>query len=266
MRAHYRDFSDEHNHFEIGSTQSTASVGAFTITIVATLDGAGETRTATFPLTIVPGVQFCPHTAMADSYVGPQVQPSVAGTAPLRIDSSSLQRAAKTYLAFDTGGIAPPFDRVELVLSLDSNFGAVAAGDTRVVEVYGITDNNDWILSALPETSIAWNNAPKNDTTSSLHFIDEGGGPSNSSRHLGSVLVEPADQSGTIYRIEITDYIRWAMGQNAGFSAFAARDTDGFVTIMLGNRRPYDQSLQDFTEFMDRSWPTECSRPHLEVY
>lgn len=248
------------------TTQSTASLGTVTMTVVATLDGAGLTRTATLQVTIVPGIQYCPETAVADSYVGPQVQPSIGGTTPLRVDSFSLQRAAKTYLMFDTGAIAPPLDRVELVLSLHSNSGAVEAGDTRVVDVYGITDNNDWVLSTLPETSIEWNNAPKNDLTSPVDFTDWGGGTSNSSRFLGVVRVEPTDQSGTLYRINITDYVRWAIGLNAGYSTFATHDTDGFVTIMLGNRRVYNQSAQDFTEFMDRDVPVQCARPHLEVY
>lgn len=242
----------------------TAILGSYPLTIIGT--AGGVIRQTMVTLTVVAGQQVCPWVATADSYVGPQVQPSVAGTAPLRIDSSSLQRAAKTYLAFDTGAIALPFDKVELVLSLNFNSGAAAAGANRIVEAYGITDNNDWNLSVLPETSIAWNNAPKNNVTSQVDFNDWGGTPPDSSRYLGRVVVRPTDPALTLYRFDITDYVRWAMGQNAGYSAFATRDDDGFITIMLGHREVYNQSIYDFTEFMDRSYPIACARPHLEVY
>lgn len=244
----------------------TATVGDYPFTIIG--NGGGLIRQIPMTLTIIPGQQVCPGLPAADSYVGPQVQPAVAGTQPLRVDSSNLAAAKKIYLTFDVRAASFPqtFEKVELVLTLNFNSGAARAGTTRLVDVYGITDNNDWVLSALSETSIAWGNAPKNDMTSPENFLDWGGGTSNSSRFLGVFGVEPSDQAGAIYRIDITNYLRWGIGQNAGYSTLAPQDQDGFLTIMLGNRFVYNDVADDYSEFFSRDVPAGCARPHLEVY
>jgi hypothetical protein len=247
------------------TTQSTARLGTVPIEITAT--GGGLTRSATLTAEITPGVQFCPLGALADSFVSPPITDGSPGVSQvLRVSSSTLQQAAKPYLAFDVSGIAPSFFKVELVMNLYANPGAVASDSTRTVWVRGITDNADWYLSSTSELGINWNNAPKNDTTQAYGFVGEGAASSDPARVLGSIVVFPSHAPGARYRVDVTDYVRWALGLNPGYSSFAARDADGILTVMMSNNRIYAVGANDYTEFRSREMPVECDRPHLEVY
>lgn len=246
-------------------TSPTAPLGTFDLDVTAT--GGGRVHTARLTVRITVGQQFCPLTTIADSFASPFWTSSPPSTI-LEVSSRDLQRAAKTYLAFDVANrIVPPFDKVELVISLFSNDWAQADPDgTRTVIVRGITDNNDWVLSMLPEAALNWNNAPKNDPASTYGFLDEGSTPGASARALGSFVVRPSHVQGTLYRVDVTEYVRWALGLNSAYSSFAARDADGVVTFMLGNNRQSSIGSTDYTLFFPRESPTECGRPHLEVY
>lgn len=246
-------------------TSPTAPLGTFDVDVTAT--GGGRAHTARLTVQITAGSAGCPLTTIADSFA------SAFWTSPppstiLEVSSRSLLNAAKTYLAFDVANqIAPPFDKVELVISLLSNDWAQVDPDgTRTVLVRGITDNNDWAPSLLPETALNWSNAPKNDPASDHGFLDEGSTPGASARALGSFVVLPSHAQGTLYRVDVTDYMRWALGLNTAYSSFAARDADGIVTFMLGNNRHSSIGSSDYTLFHPRESPTECGRPHLEVY
>lgn len=247
------------------TAQSTASPGTATITVTAT--GGGLSRTATLTVDITPGVQYCPYGALADSFVSPPITDGSPGVSQvLRVSSSTLQQAAKPYLAFDVNGIAPSFFKVELVMNLFANPGAVVSNSTRTVWVRGITDNADWYPSSISELAINWNNAPKNDTTQAYGFVGEGANSSDPSRVLGTIVVFHTHAPGAHYRVDVTDYVRWALGLNPGYSSFAGRDADGILTVMMSNNMIYAVGANDYTEFRSRDAAAECERPHLEVY
>jgi hypothetical protein len=250
------------------TTQSTAQLGTYTITVVATALPGGTTRTGTFPVTITAGAQYCPSAPIADAYVSPPVTDGSPGVSEvLRVESDGLQQAAKPYLAFDVRGIALPFDKVELVMALSANPGAVAAHSSRTVEVLGITDNNDWNPSTLAETAIDWNSAPKNDITRAIGFVGEGSSSANAARSLGTIVVSYADVSRQLYRVDVTDYVRWALAGNSSYSDFAASDADSVLTFMMAtNILYYAGGVSDYAEFLSRETSAECERPHLEVY
>ena len=71
---------------------------------------------------------------------------------------------------------------------------------------------------------------------------------------------------GRLYRIDVTDFVRWAMDRNPACSAFAARDADGILTFMMGNDRQTSTGSSDYTLLLSRESAPECGRPHLEVY
>lgn len=248
-------------------TQSTARLGTALISVTAT--AAGLTRSADLSVDITPGVQFCPLAALADSFVSPPISDGSPGVGQvLRVSSNRLEQTAKPYLAFDIKGIAQPFQKVELVLSLNANPGAAAANSTRTVEVYGITDDDDWNPLSLPETAIVWNNAPKNDTTTTNGFNGRGTASGNRVRLLGAIVVWPTDVPGALYRLDVTEYVRWALGlATAGFgSDFAAFDADGVLTFMMANIFVYSAGGNDYSELRSRETALECDAPHLDVY
>lgn len=245
-------------------TSPTAPLGLFDIDVTAT--GGGHIRTARLTLQVTSGAQFCPLTVVADTFAS-AFWSSAPPSSILEVGSRDLARAAKPYLAFDISQIAPPFDKVELVVSLFSNDWAQADPDgTRTVVVRGITDNNDWNPSMLPEAALNWNNAPKNDTNSTHGFLDEGTTPAHSVRTLGFFTVFANHAQGRLYRIDVTDFVRWALERNPAYSAFAARDADGIVTFMMGNNRQTSIGSSDFTVLFSRESASLCGRPHLEVY
>jgi hypothetical protein len=246
-------------------TQSTARLGRTPVTIVAT--GGNLTRTTTLTLEVTPGTQFCANAAAADSWVNPAIGDGSPGVGTvLRVGSGRTEDTGKTYLAFDLRGLAAPVGKVELVLALAANLGAADANSTRTVVVRGIADNADWAPGALPEAAILWSNAPKNDTTQSVGFVGEGASASDRVRVLGSFVVFAADAPGKLYRLDITEFVRWAIGLDQPYSNLATSDADRIVTIMLANNRVYSVHLPDYTEFHSREAALECQRPHLEVY
>jgi hypothetical protein len=64
----------------------------------------------------------------------------------------------------------------------------------------------------------------------------------------------------------MTEYVRRGLGLNPTYSGFAARDSDGIPSFMPGNNRQSSIGSSDFTLLLPRESPTECARPHLEVY
>lgn len=248
-------------------TSPTATPGSYPINITAT--GGGRMHPAWLDLDITANpLVSCGQAAIADSFAS-ATGASAPPDAILEVSSRDLQSAAKTYLAFDAGAeIDPAFDKVEFVIGLYSNDWAPAdPDDNRSILVYGITDNRDWDLTSIPEATLDWNNAPKNNPASPYQFLDSGSTPAESARVLGSFAVEPDHVRGKLYRVDVTDYVRRALGRNATYSGFATRDTDGILTFMLGNNRVTSIGSSDYTRFYPReSAATTCEQPHLEVY
>jgi hypothetical protein len=176
--------------------------------------------------------------------------------------SPAVGGADKGYLIFDTSSLPQQFSTVELTLTLNANYSSAASPTP--VNVYGIIDPTaDWNVSALPESDITWNSAPMNDTTSPTDFLEQGQDDAHRVRLLGSYTASPTDEVGTRYRIVITDFVRWAMGENQGFSAFAQSDSDGYITILLGLSQA---DTGDHHSIKSRDFSTGCDRPHLEAF
>jgi hypothetical protein len=245
-------------------TSPTASLGTFTVDVAAT--GGGHIATAHLTVEVTPGFASCSEPAIADTFAS-AFWTSPPPSAALEVGSRDLANAAKAYLAFDAAAIDPVFDRAELVLSLlSSDWVQVDPSGTRPIIVYGVIDNDDWKLLALPEPALNWDNAPKNNRASSHDFVGEGSTPTAPARSLGSFVVRPSDAPGTLYRIDVTDYLRWAINGNPAYSSFAPRDDDGIVTFMMGNNMQYSMGASDYTRLVSRESGAACERPHLEIY
>ncbi len=79
-------------------------------------------------------------------------------------------------------------------------------------------------------------------------------------------MVWSADVTRKRYRVDVTQYVRWALDPNTGYSSLAAIDADGILTFMLGNNLLFGGKLDNYTEFFSREAPDACDRPHLEVF
>lgn len=246
----------------------TADLRTSAMTVTAT-SSSGLSRTAQVSVTVMPGQASCQNEPIADAYIGPSITNGAGGISQvLRVGTGLFEQAAKTYLAFDVRAATDAaFDKVEFVISLYSNPWAVAQPDsTRTVYVWGVTDNNDWKPVILSEVGIDWGNAPKNDTTSQYDFLGEGTTSSDATRFVGSLVVWSADVTRKRYRVDVTQYVRWALDPNTGYSSLAAIDADGILTFMLGNNLLFGGKLDNYTEFFSREAPDACDRPHLEVF
>jgi hypothetical protein len=171
----------------------------------------------------------------------------------------------KVYIAFDVSGV-PSFTKASLVLTVDRHIGV----GPQPVNVFGITDDDDWDPAMLAEDAITWNNAPRNNRASWIEFqqFDQGPGvPLLIGRYdfdLGGDGV--ADDPGTRYALDITDYVRWAIGQNPDFSKtlppLPGGDPDSKITILMAVSNP-DQLNVDASLFFSKDIAEECDRPFL---
>ncbi len=235
-------------------------------TIIVTATGNSRIHQASFQLAITPGAMTCPLGVVADSTVNPSSLQSALNI--LLVGSNSLLRAYKSYLAFDAARIPQPFERVDLVVSLQENSWATAdPTSTRTVSLFGVIDDRDWSPSLLAESAINWSNAPKNDTASTYGFVGAGSTPADPVRALGTIVTRATDANTKQFRVDVTDYVRWGLGLKPDFSSFAPRDADGLLTFLMGNNLPYHAAGDnDWTAFYARENPQACLRPHLEVY
>jgi len=146
--------------------------------------------------------------------------------------NASLSVSRKFYIAFDVSSlVGMPLGLVELLLTKQNTDAGAPA--SKVHNVFGIIDNADWDTGTLAESSINWDNAPKNSTSSATGFVGQGSTSSDASRLLDSVTVFKTDPTGTEYRFDVTEYVRWALGNNASFSTFASSDSDQSITFMI---------------------------------
>lgn len=204
----------------------------------------------------------------ADAYVrgGLEYQDTAYGNASnlLLKGDPGLNFARKTYLAFDVSSAPEGFTRATLVLTLDRHV------DRQPVDLSGIIDNADWDPTALAEGAITWNNAPRNDLTNGVAFLDQGSGAGAGVRVLApgytfdreDVPGDP-DPEGTQYGFDVTDFMLWAVGQNETFSSSSPEgDEDEMVTLLLAlvAEGAADGSALDSKEVPDEEM---CSRPFL---
>jgi hypothetical protein len=145
-----------------------------------------------------------------------------------------LTFARKIYLVFDLAadGVPESFSTAMLRLTASRNVATVP----RVTNLFGVTDNDDWEVDALAENAITWNNAPRNDVASGIMFSGQGDTPQDGVRRLVEFTLDGADQPPRSYELDVTEYVRWALGENPGFSASApGGNADGRITLLLAH-------------------------------
>jgi hypothetical protein len=145
----------------------------------------------------------------------------------------------KNYLHFDLSGLDPTKPVSSASLRLDWVSGTTARPD-RNVEFFAIVDEtNDWDPTTLLEgtgtgqdlgtTYINWLNAPQSWESTNNHtsdFIGEGTADSSPTRKIGDV----AASGGLSVDLDITELIRWALGQASTFTSDFS-ETDDELTI-----------------------------------
>jgi hypothetical protein len=145
----------------------------------------------------------------------------------------ALRFSRKLYIVFDLSGTSGTFDKASLVLTLIRHIVSPRdpenSSGPQPVDVYGITDNEDWDPArSLPEgpseTEITWNNAPRNNTSAGNAFEDSAGVPRLIPGYdfdlEGDGMI---DLEGTKYALDITEYVRGRL----------ENDADGKITILM---------------------------------
>jgi hypothetical protein len=175
-----------------------------------------------------------------------------------------LSFARKIYIVFDLTSFSDSFSKASLVLTLERH---VEAADPTIsgpqpVDVYGITANPDWDPTMLAEDAITWDNAPRNDKIAPNRFEMTPDVPlliAGYDFDLGGDGV--IDDPGTKYALDITEYVKWAIGENPGFSS-ALPDGDGQISILMAI--PTGTNV-DGSAFRSLDIPDEdmCDRPFL---
>ena len=192
---------------------------------------------------------------------------SGASTSLLIKSVPNLGFTRKIYITFDVAN-APSFEQASLVLTVDSHIGA----GPQPVNVFGITDGDDWKPNEFTETeidqrdAITWNNAPRNLNSSAalMQFEQSPAVPlliAGYDFDLGGDDVQ--DDPGTRYALDVTEYVKWAIGQNPGFSsALPDGDPDDQVSILMAVHNPMNLN-EDGSVFFSKETAEACDRPFL---
>jgi hypothetical protein len=176
----------------------------------------------------------------------------------------------KIYIAFD---VSPPFDpdnpgfsNAYLILSLRRHIGNVNPATEpgpQPVDVFGISDDNDWDPAQPAEDEITWNNAPRNVTAmpSEPQFEQSPGVPLLIAAYdfdvppKGEVDLgtESEPEAGnTQYALDITAYVKERL----------ENDADGKITVLMAAFNPMNIN-QEGSDFWSLQAPDECNRPFL---
>jgi hypothetical protein len=245
--------------------------------------GAPTTGATPGPMDCDPGSDVL---AAADAYIqgdGPEGNNSDTpfGTAGnLVIKSvSNLFFTRKIYIVFDLPDPPPSFTKASLVLTLQRHVENPdpAKSGPQPVNVFGITDGDDWDPDVMgedrQENEITWKSAPRNvNSSAALGQFDQSPGVplliAGYDFDLGGdgVMDPPTDREMippvvTRYALDITEYVKWAIGDNPGFSS-ALPDGDDQISILMAASNPMNLA-QDGSAFFSRQVPEECDRPFL---
>jgi len=150
----------------------------------------------------------------------------------LKVGSGQWYR--KSYMQFDLSAPlahpALPITSASLQVAWETTeFGP---GLTKIFAI--MDETKDWNLATLAENALTMANAPQADAAGTRFFLEEGTDAAAVVRLLGS---NPTPRNGTDppdpapINIDVTDFVKWVLGSNAGFSNFV--DTDKKVTICM---------------------------------
>ncbi len=177
---------------------------------------------------------------------------------------ADLRFSRKIYIVFDLSSAPETFDKASLVLTLIRhirNEDNPELSGPQPVDVYGIvddnliTDDNDWDPATLAEDAITWNNAPRNDTAAGNAFEDDPGVEKFISGYDFDLEDdEGMDDPGTKYALDITEYVRGRLTNDA--------DADKKITVLMAI--PTLINVEG-SEFKSRDIPEGeiCDRPFL---
>ncbi|MFA6960481.1 MAG: DNRLRE domain-containing protein [Opitutaceae bacterium] len=165
-----------------------------------------------------------------DSFVKDGASADTVFTTSLEVGNRGSGFNRKSYLEIDINSIIPANQKIGTA-ALKLTVAAFAPGtstEDSTFNVYGIIDNAD----AWNQSTLTWNNAPKNDTASSNGISSTG------TVLLGSITFNPAavDVNGSISfsSAALADYLNWAAGLNGNFySNGITSDTDKKITLIL---------------------------------
>jgi hypothetical protein len=200
---------------------------------------------------------------IADAYIrgdGPEGMQSDTnfGTAGNLIAKSvyNLYYTRKIYLVFDLSDRPAGVQSATLVLTIERH---VQGGQT--FHVYGIDDDDDWDPASLSETSITWNNAPRNANDWVVPFEQSPGVPLLIPGYdflLGGDYDQDGDgidDPGTRYALDLTSYVQERI----------ANDADGKITVLITHNNPTTANLNASAFLSKEHTADECNRPFLRL-
>ena len=178
------------------------------------------------------------------------------GSFALQVAARGGSNDRKAYLKLDIGSLlkeGQQFDGARLEMTFYQLIGG-ATGDQSFT-VYGIVDDNDvWMRS-----TVTWNNAPKNITTSSLQISPDG------TTALGSFVVH-TDSALNLDKIEFSgpeldDFLNWGVGWKGDFYDSGVLSKGALTLIIAAS--PGTASSDAGVSFYGSSAGTSGTRPVL---
>jgi hypothetical protein len=190
-----------------------------------------------------PGAQ-CPSegdiVVAADAYIrggsNAATNYGTAGNLLLKGDPDG-EYSRKVYMSFDLTGVEN-VSAATLVVTLQRHVSL----QPQPGDLSGIIDpSRDWMPGESGESMITWDDAPLNDPSSGIGFLSQGTGPDNAVKKLVArydfdIEEDPPvrpDVENTQYALDVTDFVKWAVGENPGFSNAGDDDPDRQVTLLM---------------------------------
>jgi hypothetical protein len=248
-----------------GSAGSAGSGGS-----AGSAGSGGGTTTAA-----IPGPASCElggtdRLPIADTYItgdGPEADRMLADTNfgnaqnLLTRTTTNLGFTRKTYMVFDLSDRSTAVTNAILVLTLERHVEGPTPEQSgpQPFNLYGIGDNDDWDPATLPETSITWNNAPRNLDDWRIPFDPEVrlliagydfmlGGEFDEDK-------DGVDDPGTRYAFDLTEYVNDRI----------SNDLDLKITVLIAHHNPDGLNVNTSTFFSKEHGGDECNRPFLRL-
>ncbi|HET6427718.1 MAG TPA: DNRLRE domain-containing protein [Phycisphaerae bacterium] len=207
----------------------------------------------------------------ADAYVEAEYwssdhQNNNYGSNPL-LCQGIISWARHSYMHFDLSGLDAGAEVTEARLRVEWQATLYDPGVTRLYAI--MDDAKEWDLTALPETGatgITWLTAPQNGAYNEVPFLEEGEDASAVTRLIGTNPT--ATGTSTPIDLDVTDLVKWLLGQSAAYSDLA--DANDLLTVCFREGTQYayaDYASREYTPEDDADAPrlviTQGSGPVL---